>query len=333
MLADVLAELSGWPAGAEPAGGPARLDDVRGQLEAAAAEAVGVGGWTECEPLRLSKASVTWLVRCPRRAVAPAEVDTSDELVLGSIIDAAAKLAALGARRPITAETALAYLDALGDSVAADHLAAAGPGAGALMAEAQERVDRLVAAWPAVEPAWWPRVEEPARVRLAGGAITVTGRLDALLGGPPTGRPGVVVEVKGGRWYDGMRGDAHLYALLVALRDGEAPARVVTLVADGTTQVEPIRPALIEHAAERVEAAISEAARLAAGEVAEARPGSYCGHCPVRADCSVAAGASAATPAEPSAVPLAAPLDPEPAASPLAAARAGAEAVPVEVSP
>jgi PD-(D/E)XK nuclease superfamily protein len=290
VLADVLADLEATPVdGVAPVGRDV-LDEARALLEEAAAEATAVGGWTEAEPLRLAKGSVTWLVRCPRRAVAPPEGGTGDELVLGSIVDAAAKLAALGARRPVTASTALAYLGALGETDAADHLEAVGePAAARLMAEAEERVARLVAVWPSVSPEWWPRVEEPARVRLAGGAVTVTGRLDVLLGGPPTGRPGLVVEIKGGRWYDGMRADAHLYALLVGLRDGEAPARVVTLVADGTTQVEPIRPTLVRHAAERVELALRTAARLAAGEVAEARPGSHCGHCPVRAECPVAA--------------------------------------------
>jgi PD-(D/E)XK nuclease superfamily protein len=287
VLAEVLAELSERPAASAPAIGLEVLEEVRARLEAVAAEATGLGGWTEAEPLRLSKASVTWLVRCPRRAVAPGTSGTTDEMVLGSIVDAAAKLAALGARRPITVETALGYLDALGETAVGDHLDAVGEAAAArLVADARERVERLVAAWPAVDPGWWPRVEEPARVRLAGGAITVTGRLDVLLGGPPTGLPGVVVEVKAGRWYDGMRADAHLYALLVGLRDGEAPARVVTLVADGTTQVEPIRATLVRHAAERVETAIATAARLAAGEVAEARPGTHCGHCPVRSDCA-----------------------------------------------
>jgi PD-(D/E)XK nuclease superfamily protein len=290
VLADLLAELEATPVdGAAPVERDV-LDEARALLEAAAAEATAVGGWTEAEPLRLAKGPVTWLVRCPRRAVAPPEGGASDELVLGSIVDAAAKLAALGARRPVTASTGLAYLDALGETGAADHLEAIGESAAAeLMTDAEERVARLVALWPSVPPEWWPRVEEPARVRLAGGAVTVTGRLDVLLGGPPTGRPGLVVEIKGGRWYDGMRADAHLYALLVGLRDGEAPARVVTLVADGTMQVEPIRPTLVLHAAERVELALQMAARLAAGEVADARPGSHCGHCPVRAECPEAA--------------------------------------------
>lgn len=285
MLADLLAELEAPGHEANPVG-PQVLDEARDHLEETAAEARAVGGWTETEPLRLAKGSVTWLVRCPRRAVAPDAPGNADDLVLGTIVDAAAKLAALGARRPITAETAVGYLDALGDTGVAEHLDAIGDEAAArLMDEAAARVGQVAGAWPPVEAGWWPRVEEPARVRLAGGAVTVTGKLDVLLGGPPTGRPGVVVEVKAGRWYDGMRADAHLYALLVGLRDGEAPARVMTVVADGTTQVEPIRPALVHHAAERVDAALRTAARLAAGEVAEARPGSHCGHCPVRAGC------------------------------------------------
>jgi hypothetical protein len=286
-LADVLDD----PGRLGAAVGPDVLDEVRAHLEATAAEVGTTGGWTESEPLRLAKGSVTWLLRCPRRAVAPDgardERGVSDDLVLGIVVDAAAKLAALGARRPVTAAGALAYAQAAGDATAADHVAGLdGPAVDALMAEAALRVARVTGAWPPVEPGWWPRVEEPARVRLAEGAVTVTGRLDVLLGGPPTGRPGVVVEVKGGRWYDGMRADAHLYALLVGLRDGVAPAAVVTVVADGTTQVEPIGAGLVRHAGERLEQALRTAAGLAAGEVPEARPGSHCTHCPVRADCA-----------------------------------------------
>jgi hypothetical protein len=334
-LADVLDDVGrlGSAVGADV------LDDVRGHLELTAVEVVLAGGWSEPEPLRLAKGPVTWLLRCPRRAVAPAGAGlvpgdaTADDLVLGIVVDAAAKLAALGARRPITARGAVAYAAASGDERPLEHVAAlaapragggpagpAGDGVGAkagggpageggeagegggvgdgggrgegdgdrFLVEAETRVARVVAAVPPVDPSWWPRVEEPVRVRLAGGAVVVTGRLDVLLGGPPTERPGIVVEVKGGRWYDGMRADAHLYALLVGLRDGVAPAGVVTLVADGTTHVEPIRPGLLTHAGERLEQALRTAAALAAGEVPEARPGAHCAHCPVRPDCPAA---------------------------------------------
>jgi hypothetical protein len=282
-LAGVLAapERLPTPVGAEV------LDGVRALLDEAAREATATGGWSDDDPLRLSKGPVGWLVRCPRRALAAdAGGAPSDDLVLGLLVDAGAKLVALAARRPVTVAGALGYLDAQGDEVVAAHLEALdAAGRRGLLDEADARIARLEDAWPEVPPAWWPRVEEPVRVRLAGGAVTVTGRLDALLGGPPTAHPGVVVEVKGGRWYDGMRADGHLYALLAGLRDGVAPAAVVTLVADGTSHVEPIRPALVSHAAERLELALRTAASLAAGEPAATHPGTHCAHCPARGDC------------------------------------------------
>jgi hypothetical protein len=171
----------------------------------------------------------------------------------------------------------VAFLAATGDERAGDRPDALGPAAA--------RVEQLAAGWPEVDGAWWPRVEEPVRARLAGGSVTVSGRLDLVFGGPPTPRPAVVVEVKAGRWYDGMRADAHLYALLVALRDGQAPVAAVTVVADGTTQVEPIRPAVLAHAAERVEEALGVAAALAAGEAPAVHPGPHCTHCPARPEC------------------------------------------------
>jgi PD-(D/E)XK nuclease superfamily protein len=261
--------------------------ELHARLDAAAVAATGTGGWTPDDPLRLSKTVVTWLLRCPRRALAAeAERSAGTDLVAGLVVDAAAKLATLVPQRPPTLAGALDYLDATGDTVARDHLADLGSGAPALAADLGAHVDRLAAAWPRdIDARWWPRIEEPLRVRLAGGAVALGGRLDLLLGGPPTDLPAVVVEVKGGTWYDGMRADGHLYALLVALRDGCPPAAVVTVVADGTTHVEPVRPAVLATAADRIGEALRVAGSLAAGEPPETRPGGHCGHCPVRPDC------------------------------------------------
>jgi hypothetical protein len=264
------------------------LADLWAGLDRAARDAVAVGGWTADDPLRLTKATVAGLLRCPRRAVSVTATDgaPSDELVVGLVVDAAAKLATLIPHRRPTADDALAFLAATGDERVADCLARIDDTTGdGLRADIAARVAALSAAWPAIEPAWWPRVEDPVRCRLAGGAVTLAGRLDLLLGGPPTDRRAVVVEVKGGRWYDGMRADGHFYALLVALRDGRPPATVVTVVTDGTTEVEPVRPAVLATAASRVEEALGIAAGLAAGEPPAARAGSHCGHCPVRPDC------------------------------------------------
>jgi hypothetical protein len=289
-LADALdAALAGGAGRDVPPADPA-LARLRDGLEDAARTAAARGGWTEDDPLRLTKGLVAGLLRCPRRAVAGEPAGGSDDLVAGLVVDAAAKLATLVPQRRATLDAALDFLAAGGDTTAADRLADLGAAAGPLRADVGARVDRLVASWPSLDPAWWPRVEEPVRVRLAGGAVTASGRLDLVLGGQPSGRPAVVVEVKGGRWYDGMRADGHLYALLLALRDGEAPAAVVTVVADGTTQVEPLRPALLDHAAERLEEAMALAAAvaagLAAGEAPPARPGAHCGHCPLAGDCT-----------------------------------------------
>ena len=269
---------------------PDGIAAARAELDDAARAAIAVGGWNEDEPLRLSKHLVTGLLRCPRRALGE-DHSASDDVVVGWMVDAAAKLATVSPRRDVTVDAAVAFLSALGDSTVADHLAALGPAAARLTADAAVRIDRLMASGlTEIDPAWWPRVEEPVRVALAGGAVTVAGRLDVLVGGPPTGRPPVIVEVKGGRWYDGMRADGHLYALMVALRDGEVPAAAVTIVSDGTTHVEPIRPALLQHAAERLDEAMGVAARLAAGEPPAMCPGPHCQHCPVRPDCPVGRG-------------------------------------------
>ncbi|MBN2622836.1 MAG: hypothetical protein JXA83_05690 [Acidimicrobiales bacterium] len=262
------------------------VEQVRSTLEDAAGAAVPTGRWSAGDPLRLAKGTVSWLLRCPQRALVHDDGGASDDLVAGLAVDAAAKLATLVPHRPPTAETALAYLAATGDTTAADHLADLGDRAARLVDDIAARIDLLAATWPTIEPDWWPRVEEPVRVRLGDGAVQLAGRLDLLLGGPPSARPPVVVEVKGGRWYDGMRADGHFYALLAALRDGVPPRAVVTVVADGTTQVEPVRPAVLVTAAERVAEAMQVAAAIAAGEPPAVHPGSHCVHCPLRSDCA-----------------------------------------------
>lgn len=292
-LTDLLADVDLAPVGAgAPAASPGPdstaadddLERLAARLDHVARRGCEVGGWTATEPLRLAKGTVGWLLRCPRRALAAPDGGTTDDLVAGLVVDAAAKLATLVPQRAPTVEAALGYLEATGDTVVADHLADRG-GPSALPPDVAARIDLLAGAWPAIDAGWWPRVEEPVRAVLAGGAVVLSGRLDVLLGGPPTPRPAVVVEIKGGRWHDGARADAHLYALLVALRDGRPPAAVVTVVADGTTQVEPVRAAVLTTAADRVAHAIETAAPIAAGEPAAAHPGPHCGHCPLRPAC------------------------------------------------
>lgn len=270
------------------------LAEARDLLEDAAAGAAEVAGWSAEEPLRLWKSRVRDLLHCPKRSTItddPLAVSTNlDDLVVGLIVDAAAKLIALGAQRPVTAEGAVAFLSSQGDERPRRHLAAIGESpADELLAEATSRLERFSGLWPELAAGWWPRVEEPARVPLAGGSVVLGGRLDILLGGPPTDRPGVVIEVKGGRWHDSMRDDASFYGLLVGLRDDAAPAAVVSLAASNSkTHIGSVRPALLQHTAEKVTVALDVAARIAAGEPPEARSGSHCLTCPLQAACPAA---------------------------------------------
>ncbi|MDD9370614.1 MAG: hypothetical protein PV358_10925, partial [Acidimicrobiales bacterium] len=184
-------------------GGDEAVAALRSMLDHAARAATPAGGWTPDDPLRLSKSTVTWLLRCPRRALADGDVGVTDDLVAGLVVDAAAKLATLVPQRAPTVDAALAYLEASGDSTATIHLADRG-GAAGLRDDLAGRVAALAGVWPRIGPGWWPRVEEPARVRLAGGAVMLAGRLDLLLGGAPPGRPA------GGGAGGGGRGGAGL---------------------------------------------------------------------------------------------------------------------------
>jgi hypothetical protein len=274
----------------EPVAGTV-LDELRGMLEHVASAAAVAADWTAADPLRLTKTAVAWLIRCPRRAVTPDSPAAGRDVALGAVVDAATKVASVRRLDPAdvdgAVDAALGWLDVDGADTTTWLESLPPEDRDTFMHDAADRVGRMLAGWPPLDPAWWPRVDDWVRVHLAGGAISVAGKVDAAFGGPPTARPGVLVEVKGGMWRDEHRADAHLYALLSALRDGRAPAAVATVCAgDGRINVEPIREAVLESAALRVTQAIGEAERLAHGEVPVANPGPYCVTCPALPDCT-----------------------------------------------
>ena len=209
----------------------------------------------------------------------------TDDLVAGLVVDAAAKLATLVPQRAPTVEAALAYLEATGDTTVADHLADRG-GPGALPPDVAARIDLLAGAWPAIDPG----VVAAGRGAGAGRAGRRCGR-----GERPARRPARRPADRRGRpWSSRSRPGAGTTAPAPTptstpcsspCATGGPPAAVVTVVADGTTQVEPVRPAVLTTAADRVVHAVEVAAAIAAGEPAPAHPGPHCGHCPLRAAC------------------------------------------------
>ena len=138
-----------------------------------------------------------------------------------------------------------------------------------------------------------PITELPAKAELLGGTLTLSGRIDLVLGLPrkaePTRAMRLAIDLKTGGAYPEYAEDMRLYALLMTLRFGVPPYRVASLFLDsGEWQAEDVTEATLFHAADRVVAAARAAAALANGRDAVLVPGVYCGWCPRAETCPVA---------------------------------------------
>jgi hypothetical protein len=293
-LADVLRR---WEAGTltpQPAS-TSEVDEVRHLLEEAAAEAVDAAGDADLasNPIRLSKRRITELAACERHLVATVDDPggaNADLLHLGVLVDVLAEHHVLTGRPQPDPEPLR-----LGEELCRAHgdkeatlawLAGLSPDERASIDERlTEKRDLLLGRWPAFAPRWWPRTQERAVVGLAGGQVVLDGKADAVVGGRPTPWPAVVIEVKSGEFTREQRDDGLFYGLLVALRDGEAPAAAVT-VAPNTLHVERATGDRLRTASLRLSHAIVAAGGLAGGRAPTERAGSRCHRCPVLGSCA-----------------------------------------------
>lgn len=299
-LADVLTR---WEAGTlTPAPATATdLAEVRGLLEAAAADAVAaaVGADLASNPIRLSKRRITELAACERHLVVSSSVDGADGftgssggddlLHLGVLIDVLAEHHVLTGRPrpdPEPLELGLELCRAHGDKETTVHwIEGLSPAERDSIDErVVEKRDHLLAGWPAFERHWWARTQERAVVGLAGGQVVLDGRADAIVGGRPTPWPALVIEVKSGNFGREQRDDGLFYALLLALRDGEAPAAAVT-VTPGALHVERATGDRLRTATLRLADAVVAAGELAGGRAPAERPGARCHRCPALTSC------------------------------------------------
>jgi len=267
------------------------LAELLGWFRAACASAVE-GIPAEAQPLRLPKARVTDLLACERGAVARlGDVAVGEALVRGRITDLlVAQHATVGLTADVEADVTGA-LDALGDEGcevrawltegAGDDAGGGADAVGRVWRHAEVVRSRLAGGWGPLDRAWWPRCQERATVPLAGGALVLSATFDLVLGGPATGRPWVVVEVKSGQVSDRHRTDLLWYALVAALRHGSAPAWIATWTAadDGLVPV-PVTLGTIEAAAHRGLAALDRLVGLVAGGVPTVSPHFGCSWCP-----------------------------------------------------
>lgn len=136
---------------------------------------------------------------------------------------------------------------------------------------------------------WVPRTEVRMSVFVPG-RCELRGRVDVLFGGPGTGLPAVLVEVKSGPIRDEHRAQLRHYVLLAALRHGEVPAGAALWSA--RSGLEPVHiPGVLHSSAERVAAALGSLRALRFGAEPVLRPGVQCRFCPVSSDCVAAAAA------------------------------------------
>lgn len=263
---------------------------IRDGLEAAAADLVaalqGAGG-DPLGGLTLSKRTLDLFGRCPGRALAhmcgedpPA---TGWPVVRGRVLDALVAFRVMRGRPGDPVADAAAVLEVSDDRASAAELA------GELDPHRREELDALAAATSDLEidPAWLPRVEVSTSVRLADGMVNLPGRIDLLLGGPGTGLPAVVVEVKSAQPSVGRHApELHHYSLLCLLRHRRAPAATALWYAPGGMTVDVRVEGAAEAAACRVEDVLGALAGIVAGADPVLRRGPQCATCPRAPACA-----------------------------------------------
>jgi hypothetical protein len=294
-LADALARWAAGTLAAELAT-PEEVAHIRAQLEGAAQAAVEAAGEADLasNPIRLSKGRITELAACERHLVATADGrggsgGQEDLLHLGVLVDVLAEHHVLTGRpRPDPEPLVLGeeLCRAHGDKEATlEWLAGLDRDARRAVEERlTEKRDKLLAGWPAFDRAWWPRTQERLVVGLAGGQVVLDGRADAVVGGRPTPWPALVIEVKSGAFSREQRDDGLFYGLLLAMRDGEAPAAAITTTPAGL-HVERAGVERLDTACLRLSAAIVAAGERAGGRPPAERAGPRCGRCPVAGAC------------------------------------------------
>jgi hypothetical protein len=130
-----------------------------------------------------------------------------------------------------------------------------------------------------------PVTELGLRAELLGGELTLSGKVDLVLGLPDRLEPArgtrLAVDLKGGGAWPEYAEDMRFYALLMTFRFGVPPYRAASLFLDsGEWQAEDVTEETLFHAADRVVAAARAAGALVGGRDPVLRPGPWCSWCP-----------------------------------------------------
>lgn len=267
------------------------VTDLRATLDDAARRAASGGG--DELPIRLTKDRITRVLACEAHAeIATADgVPLTEPVVRGRVLDRLLHHHVHGVG-PAGGGPALAIaegaFEAERDDEVVEWLLDDPDRRQRLAEDATAFADRL-AELGRVDGRWWPRCEDRLRVDLAEGSVRCTAQLDLVVGGKPTDRPLVVVEVKSGRFGQDHRDGLFWYALLATLRHGAPPAAVIGWSAwDGAGWVQPVTPPILHGAAARAAEALDRIGELRRGRPPTRTACRACTWCELRDGCPAA---------------------------------------------
>jgi hypothetical protein len=261
------------------------------------------------EPLWLGKEALNQLGRCEGRFAARLEgedppFEHSVNTAAGVLVHKAIEVdvgARDGQEAHAIAVTAVERLTEREERFAEYWRTRSGPEQDELLMEVVRKVTLFQGSFPPLRELrreMAPVTELPVKALLLGGDLTLSGKIDLVLGVPDRLEPGratrLAVDLKtGGAWPEYAE-DMRFYALLMTLRFGVPPYRVASLFLDsGEWQAEEVSEETLLHAADRVVSAARAAGSLLGGREPALTPGSWCSWCPRALTCPSAEPRSA----------------------------------------
>jgi hypothetical protein len=157
-----------------------------------------------------------------------------------------------------------------------------------LRSTAGDRVAKFFECFPPLQARWRPVTESSQRVDLAGGRVTLRGKVDLTLGTAKGNQAGkVVIDLKTGGANPIHRDDLRFYALLDAIRIGVPPRLVASFYLDlGLAHTEAVTEAVLDATVARTVDGAVRLAALRAGTAAPVyRPSYTCRWCPALVTC------------------------------------------------
>lgn len=138
--------------------------------------------------------------------------------------------------------------------------------------------------FPPLKPAWRPVLESSARYEMFDRRINLSTRADLTLGLPGAK---VIIDLKSGRFVPSHREELRFYALVEAMRSGQAPRRLATYsLVTARADVEEVTEGVLQAALRKTTDGIRLIVELERdGRKPRVRPGSPCYWCPLIGDC------------------------------------------------